>query len=143
MLDSRVYKSVVLELNNNNEEFITALDRVIRFAVNIIKNTEELREEIIDYNDIYQIFITDINYSFWIKISHGTVLYKKGINREASFRVKYTKDLLIKILKREMLGSEAYMKGKIKADGDLTQGLRFIKIFRLFIKYVNNSKKLY
>lgn len=143
MLDSRVYKSVVLELNNNNEEFITALERVIRFAVNIIKNTEELREEIIDYNDIYQIFITDINYSFWIKISHGTVLYKKGINREASFRVKYTKDLLIKILKREMLGSEAYMKGKIKADGDLTQGLRFIKIFRLFIKYVNNSKKLY
>jgi putative sterol carrier protein len=142
MLDSKGFRLIVHDLENNDEAFITALDRVIKLAVSIIKNTEELREEIIDYNDIYQILITDINFNFWIKISNGLILYKKGTNREASFQVKYTKDIFLKIFKREILGTDAYMKGKIKVDGDLTQGLRFIKIFRIFIKYVNNGIKI-
>ena len=141
MLDSKGFRSEIHDLVNNNEEFITALDRIIRLGVSIIKNTEELREEIIDYDDIYQISITDINYHFWFKVSNGTIMYKKGINRGASFRVKYKKDIFIKILKREMNGTDAYMKGKIKVDGDLTQGLRFIKLFRIFIKYINNGIK--
>ncbi len=141
MLDSKGFRSVVHDLENNTEEFITALDRIIRHGVSIIKNTGELREEIIDYDDIYQILITDINFNFWFKVSNGTIMYKKGINRGASFRVRYRKDIFIKILKREIYGTDAYMKGKIKVDGDLTQGLRFIKLFRMFIKYINNGIK--
>ena len=141
MLDSKGFRSVIHDLENNTEEFITALDRIIKLGVSIIKTTEELREEIIDYDDIYQISITDINYHFWFKVSNGTIMYKKGINRGDSFRVKYKKDIFIKILKREMNGTDAYMKGKIKVDGDLTQGLRFIKLFRIFIKYINNGIK--
>ncbi|MFW9881944.1 MAG: SCP2 sterol-binding domain-containing protein [Candidatus Thorarchaeota archaeon] len=141
MLKSKYFRSVVLNLENNTEEFITALEGIIRFGVNIIKNTEELREEILDFDDIYQISITDINYHFWFKILNGTILYKRGVNREATFSIKYKKDLFIKILKREMLGTDAYMKGKIQVDGDLTQGLRFIKLFRIFIKYINNGIK--
>jgi len=141
MLDSKGFISVIHDLENNTEEFITALDRIISFGVSIIKNTGELREEIIDYDDIYQILITDINFNFWFKVSNGTIMYKKGINRGASFRVRYRKDIFIKILKREMYGTDAYMKGKIKVDGDLTQGLRFIKLFRFFIKYINNGIK--
>ena len=142
MLDSKGFRSVIHDLESNNEEFITALNRFIMLAVSIIKNTEDIREEIIDYDDIYQILITDLNFNFWIKISNGTILYKKGINREASFRVKYKKDIFIKILKREMSGTDAYMKGKIKVDGNLTQGLRFIKLFRLLLKFINNGVKI-
>ncbi|MFX1293018.1 MAG: SCP2 sterol-binding domain-containing protein [Promethearchaeota archaeon] len=141
ILDSKGFRSVVLNLENNSEEFITTLERIIRLGVSIIKNTDELREEIIDYDDIYQISIMDINYHFWFKVSNGTILYKKGINRGATFRVKYKKDIFIKILKREMQGTDAYMKGKIQVDGDLTQGLRFIKLFRMFVKYINNGIK--
>lgn len=141
MLDSKGFRSGIHDLENSNEEFITSLDRIIRLGVSIIKNTEELREEIIDYDDIYQISITDMNYHFWFKVSNGTITYKKGVNRAASFRVKYKKDTFIKILKREMQGTDAYMKGKIQVDGDLTQGLRFIKLFRIFIKYINNGIK--
>ncbi len=139
MLDSKSFNSVLHELENNNEEFITALDRVISFAVNLVKNTEELREEIIDYEDTYQISLTDINFNFWFKVSKGSIMYKKGINRSATFKVRYTKDIFIKILKRDMEGTDAYMKGKIKIDGNLSEGLRFIKIFRLFIKYIENG----
>ena len=142
MLDSKGFRSVIHDLESNNEEFITALNRFIMLGVSIIKNTEEIREEIIDYNDIYQILITDLNFNFWIKVSNGTILYKKGINREASFRVKYKKDIFIKILKREMSGADAFMKGKIKVDGNLTQGLRFIKLFRLLLKFINNGVKI-
>ena len=141
MLDSKSFRSVVHDLENNDEEFITALDRIISFAVNLVKNTEELREEIIDYDDIYQVLLTDINFNFWLKVSNGSIMYKKGINRSATFKVRYTKDIFIKIFKREMAGTDAYMKGKIKVDGNLSDGLRFIKMFRLFIQYVENGKR--
>lgn len=142
MLDSKSFSSVLHDLGKTDEEFITALDRIISFWVNLVRNTEELKEEIIDYNDIYQILLTDINFNFWFKVSNGSIIYKKGINRSATFRVKYTKDIFIKILKREMEGTDAFMKGKIKVDGNLGEGLRFTKIFRLFIKYIENGIKI-
>ena len=139
MLDSKNFKSVIYNLENNNEEFVSALDRVIRFGVNIVNNIEELRKEILDYDEIYQIFITDSNFNFWIKVSNGTLLYKKGINRKSSFRVRYKKKIFINILKHKMYGTDAFMRGKVKIDGTLTQGLKFIKLFRLFIKYMENG----
>jgi len=139
MLDSKHFNSVINKLENQDEEFIIALDKIIKLGVDVVKNSEEIREEIIDYNDIYQIFITDLNFNFWLKVSKGSIIYKKGINRSASFRIKYTKDLMIKILKRETSGTDAYMKGIIKVDGDLTQGLRFTKLFRIVFNYISNG----
>jgi len=141
MLNSKSFSSVIHDLENQDGEFIGVLDKVIKFAVSTIRNTEELQEEIVDYDDVYQIILTDINFNFWLKISNGSIIYKKGINRSASFRVKYTKDILVKILKREMYGTDAFMKGIIKVDGDLSQGLRFIKLFRMFLEYLNNGFK--
>ncbi len=141
MLNSKSYNYVIHYLENYDGEFIAVLDKIIKFAVDKFKITEELREEIIEYDDIYQIIITDINFNFWLNVSNGSIIYKKGINRSASFRIRYTKDIFVKILKREMYGTDAYMKGIIKVDGDLSQGLRFIKLFRLFIKYLNNGFK--
>jgi putative sterol carrier protein len=139
MLDSKHFNSVINKLENQDEEFKIALDKIIKLGVEVVKNTEEIREEISGYNDIYQIFITDLNFNFWLKVSKGSIIYKKGINRSASFRVKYTKDLMIKILKRETSGTDAFMRGIIKVDGDLTQGLRFIKLFRIVFKYISNG----
>jgi len=141
MLDSKKFNSIIHELENKEEEFIAILDKIIKMGVNFLQNTEELREEIMDYDYIYQILVSDINFKFWLKVSRGSIMYKRGINPNATFRVSYTKDIMIKILKREMYGSEAYMKGIIKVDGDLTQGLRYIKVFRLLLKYIKNNFK--
>ncbi|MFX1314722.1 MAG: SCP2 sterol-binding domain-containing protein [Promethearchaeota archaeon] len=141
MLDSKKFNSVIHELDNSDEKFIAILDKIIKLGVNFLQNTEELREEINDYDYTYQIFITDINFNYWLKVTKGSIIYKKGIHPKATFKVSYTKDILIKILKREMYGSEAYMKGIIKIDGDLTQGLRYIKVFRLLLKYIKNNFK--
>ncbi|MEE9379142.1 MAG: SCP2 sterol-binding domain-containing protein [Candidatus Lokiarchaeia archaeon] len=141
MLNSKSFNSVIHDLENHDGEFIALLDKIIKFVVTKFKSTQELREEIAEYDDIYQIILTDINFNFWLKLSKGSIYYKKGVNRSALFRVKYTKDIMVKILKREMYGTDAFMKGIIKVDGDLSQGLRFIKLFRLFLKYLNNGFK--
>ncbi|MFW9829625.1 MAG: SCP2 sterol-binding domain-containing protein [Candidatus Thorarchaeota archaeon] len=141
MLDSKSFNSVLVDLGNQDEEFKVALDQIIKFIVLKFNNTEELQEEIADYDSIYQIIIKDINFNFWLKISHGSIIYKKGINKDAAFKVKYTKDILIKILKRELYGTDAYMKALIQVDGNLSDGLRYIKLFRLFMKYLNNGFK--
>ncbi len=141
MLNSKSFNSFLTDLVNRDEELSAILDKFIKFVVNKFINTKDLREEIKDYNDIYQITITDLNFSFWLKVSNNSVIYKKGFNRKASFKVKYTKDILIKILKREMHGTDAFMRGLIKVDGDLSQGLRFIKLFRLLLLYLDNSFK--
>ncbi len=141
MLDSKQFNSVLNNLETYDEEFVEVLDKIIKLGVSVARNTEELREEIMDYDDVYQIYITDLNFNFWLKISKGSIVYKKGINRSASFRVKYTKDLIIKILKRETSGTDAFMKGLIKVDGDLAEGIRFTKLFRLFFKYITQSFK--
>ncbi len=82
MIDTKSFRSVLNDLETNNEEFITALDRIISFGVNLVKNTEELKEEIMDYDDIYQILLTDINFNFWLKVSNGSIIYKKGLIEE-------------------------------------------------------------
>ncbi|MFX1420496.1 MAG: SCP2 sterol-binding domain-containing protein [Promethearchaeota archaeon] len=141
MLNSKSFNSVLNDLENHDGEFIDLLDKIIKFAVNKFTNTEDLREEIIEYDDIYQIIVTDIDFNFWLNVSNGSIIYKKGINRNASFKVNYTKEILVKILKREMYGTDAFMKGTIKVDGELSQGLRFIKLFRMFFEYLNNGFK--
>ena len=141
MLDSKKYELVIHQLDNKDEEFIAVLDKIIKMGVGLVQNTEELREEILDYDYICQILVKDINFNFWLKISHGNITYKRGINSNATFKVTYTKNILIKILKREIYGSEAYMKGLIKVDGNLTQGLRYTKLFRMLLKYLNNNGK--
>ncbi len=139
MLNSKGFSSVIHDLENYNEEFIAVFDKIIKFFVKIFKIAEELQEEIVEYDDLFQIIVSDINFNFWLSISNGSIVYKKGINRNASLRIIFTKDLLVRILKREISGTDAFMKGLIKADGDLSQGLRFTKLFRLFLKYLNNG----
>ncbi len=141
MLNSKSFNSALTDLVNRDEELIVILDKFIKFVVDKFINTEDLREEIIDYNDIYQITITDLNFSFWLNLSNNSMIYKKGFNRNTSFKIKYTKDILIKILKREVYGTDAFMRGLIKVDGDLSQGLRFIKLFRMFLLYLDNGFK--
>ncbi|MFW9819269.1 MAG: SCP2 sterol-binding domain-containing protein [Candidatus Thorarchaeota archaeon] len=139
MLNSKSLNSVLTNLENHDNELIVVLDKFIKFVIDKFMNTEDLREEIDEINHIYQIIVTDLNFNFWLKISNGSIIYRIGINQNAAFTVKYTKDILIKILKREMDGTDAFMKGLIKVDGDLSQGLRFIKLFRMFLVYLNNG----
>ncbi len=133
---------ILEELSKNGKKFEYILDKIIKAGVSIMNNTEELKEELIGFDDIYQTCIFDVNLSYWLEVSHGKLHYEKGVNPQALFKMVFSKDLFIKILKDEIGGADAFMKGKIKVEGSLSQGLRYIKLFRTFFKYLSKKNGL-
>ncbi|MFX0180674.1 MAG: SCP2 sterol-binding domain-containing protein [Candidatus Hodarchaeota archaeon] len=123
-------------LEKDSSQFAKVLDRIIKIGVKIFNSTEELQEELVGFDDIYQTYITDMDFNYWLKVANGKIEYKKGVNPDAPFKMNYTKDMVVKILKREISGTDAFMRGEINVEGSLTQGLRYIKLFRTFFKYV-------
>lgn len=126
-------------LEKDASQFVRVLDRIIKMGVKIFNSTEELQEELLGFDDIYQTYITDMDFNYWLKVTNGKIEYKRGVNPDAPFKMNYTKDMIVKILKREISGTDAFMRGEINVEGSLTQGLRYIKLFRTFFKYVQNK----
>ena len=135
MSDHNPIISILENLESNGVKFEYALDKIITGVVKIMNNTEELKEELIGYDDIYQTYVNDADFNYWLEVSNGRLSYEKGVNPQALFKINLTKDLIIKILRKEISGTEVFMKGKIKVEGSLSQGLRYIKLFRIFEKY--------
>lgn len=135
--------SILESLESNGVKFEYVLDKIIKGVVKIMNYTEELKEELMGYDDIYQTYVTDADFNYWLEVSDGRLYYEKGVNPQALFTINLTKDLIIKIFREDESGTDAFMKGKIKVEGSLSQGLRYIKLFRIFEKYLrkrNGSK---
>ncbi len=143
MSDHNPIISILENLESNGVKFEYVLDKIIKGVVKIMNNTEELKEELMGYDDIYQTYVVDADFNYWLEVSDGRLYYEKGVHPQALFKITLTKELIIKILKEDLSGTDAFMKGKIKVEGSLSQGLRYIKVFRIFEKYLrkrNGSK---
>ena len=131
--------SILRNLNKDSPKFEYVLDKIIKVVVKIMNNTEELKEELVGFDDIYQTSVVDANFDYWLEVSDGKLSYEKGINSKALFKINIDKDIIIQILKNKVSGTDAFMKGKINVEGSLSQGLRYIKLFRIFIKYLRKK----
>ena len=143
MSDRNPITAILENLEKNGAKFEYVLDKIIKGVVKIMNDTKELKEELMGYDDIYQTYVIDADFNYWLEVSEGRLRYEKGVNSQALFTIIFTKDLIIKILREEISGTNAFMKGKIKVEGSLSQGLRYIKLFRIFEKYLrkkNGSK---
>jgi len=136
MLNKNALNSIFNGLLDDNEKFITVIDRIIRAGVNLINSTDELKEELIGFDGIYQTYIEDANFNYWFKVSENQLEYKIGEHPEAPFSCYFAKELFVKILSRELSGTEEFLKGRLRVDGDLSQGLKYVKFHRLFFKYL-------
>jgi len=139
MVNYEPLSSLISILEQEDDKFIPVLERIIKAGIKIVNNAEELREELSGYDDIYQTSILDVGYNYWLDVLEGKLIYKKGFNPEAKFKVSYTKELIINILKGKISGTDAFMKGQLRVEGDLSQGLHYVKIFRLFVKYLKKK----
>ena len=139
MTTNEPLETLIELLETDEQNFTSILERIIKVGVGIVNNTLELQEEISGYDDIYQTSILDVGYNYWLTLKRGKLEYGRGIHPKATLTVSYTKNLIIKILKKKLNGTDAFMKGKIRANGDLSQGLHYIKIFQLFIKYLEKK----
>ena len=142
MSDHNPFISILENLERNGAKFEYILDKIIKGVVKIMNDTEELTEELLGYDDIYQTYVVDSDFNYWLEVSNGRLRYEKGVNSQALFAINFTKELIIKILREEISGTEAFMKGKIKVEGSFTQGLRYIKLFRIFQKYLRRRNGL-
>ncbi|NVM16478.1 MAG: SCP2 sterol-binding domain-containing protein [Candidatus Lokiarchaeota archaeon] len=139
MPDQNPISSILKNLDANSSKFAYVLDKIIKAVVKIMNSTEELNEELIGFDDIYQTYVTDADFNYWLEVSEGKVCYEKGVNPKALFTINFDKDIIIQILKNEISGTDAFMKGKINIEGSLSQGLRYIKLFRIFVKYLRKK----
>ncbi len=136
MVGQNPINSILRNLDKESPKFEYVLDKIIKALVNIMNNTEELKEELIGFDDIYQTYVTDANFNYWLEVSDGKLSYGNNINPKALFKININKDIIIQILRNEVSGADAFMKGKINVEGSLSQGLRYIKLFRIFVKYL-------
>ena len=141
MLSTKSFDVILDKLINDDQEVIDNLDRFIRLGITLIHATEELREEIIDFDELYQFYFSDSSFYFWIKLSKGKVTYKKGYNENNSIRIYFTRDLILKIFKEEIGGTEAYMKGLLKIHGNLSHAFKIKKFLRELIEYLKEISK--
>ena len=131
--------SILENLDVDSPKFAYVLDKIIKAVVKIMNNAEELKEELIGFDDIYQTYVSDANFNYWLEVSDGKLLYEKGVNPKALFTINFDKDIIIQILKNKISGTDAFMKGKIRVEGSLSQGFRYIKLFRVFEKYLRKK----
>ena len=143
MTYSKTLNSILDELEAEDTEIITIFTRFLEFSINFIQNTQELREEILDFDNIYQFYVNDINFELWMKISKGTIIYKKGINDNADLRISFTKKLLLRLIKQDITITEAYMKGLLKMQGNISQVVKFRNLIRFYRKYVKKTSNFY
>ena len=141
MLATNSIDIIIDKLTNSDKDIVGILDKFIKSGINLIQNTEELLEEILDFNQVYQFHITDISFNFWIEVSNGKITYKNGINNNTSLRMYFTRELILKIFKGEIGGTEAYMKGLMKVNGNISHGFKIKNFLRLLIDYMREISK--
>lgn len=146
MVSKTVLNSIFKGALEDNEKFISITDRIIKAGVNLVNKTEELKEELMGYDGIYQTYIYDADFNYWFEVTEGQLLYEKGVHPNAPFSCFFSKELFLKILMRELSGADEFLKGRIRVDGNLSQGLKYVKFARTFFKYLqlkngNNNHK--
>jgi len=139
MVGQNLINSILRNLDKESTKFEYVLDKIIKALVNIMNNTEELKEELIGFDGIYQTYVTDANFNYWLEVSDGKLTYGNDINPKALFKININKGIIIQILKNEVSGADAFMKGKINVEGSLSQGIRYIKLFRIFVRYLKKK----
>ncbi|TFF87492.1 MAG: SCP2 sterol-binding domain-containing protein [Promethearchaeota archaeon] len=136
MMNKNTFNSVLKGVLEDNEKFASVIDRIIKAGVKLINSTEELKEELIGFEGIYQTYIEDANLNYWFKVSENQLEYQTGEHPEAPFKCYFKKQLFLKIMMRELSGTEEFLKGRLRVDGDLSQGLKYVKFHRLFFQYI-------
>ena len=142
MVYSKTFSAIINELETKNIEDIPLLGKFIQFGINLVQSTEELKEELLDYDNIYQVHVNDIDLDFWFKIYKGSFTYRKGINDNSTLKIIFTRQLMLKIIKGEITFTEAYLKGLIEMHGNLSQAVKIRNLINFYVRYLKKTFNL-
>ena len=137
--------TLLSKLEKDNTQFLSMLDKFIKFNIALVESTEEIREELIHLNKVYQFIIHEDNEilnNFWIEIVEEKIVYQQGINEKANVRLKIAKNVLIRAIKREISLSDYYMRGLIEIDGDMYDIIKLRNVLKYLFDYLTYKYNL-
>jgi hypothetical protein len=131
-------EGLIEEISTKDEKkFISITLKLMKALVHFFNKYPALQEEFLDYDEIYQISLKDINVHFWLQVSQGILSYQLGKNEKRSIVLKVSKDIFIKIVQGKLPGFDAYMKGYIVIEGQLRYALRFRNVINSLMRYLS------
>ncbi|MBY9018413.1 MAG: hypothetical protein KGD66_06230 [Candidatus Lokiarchaeota archaeon] len=147
MIDTKVIDLVLNALETSEDKFRSSLDKFIKVGIKITNDSEEIMDELQLYEDlIFHLYITDLDLNIWIKSINGVLSYNNNLYEIIPENVHalhsfLSKTTIAKILRQEMTVAEAYLKGFIQLEGELSDAIISKNILSLFFSYINYFMK--
>ncbi len=139
MIDSNTILMILHSLESPKTSFKSTIDKFIKIAIKIATDSEDFKDELKLYDDIiYHIYIYDIDYNIWIKKKGTSLSFNNSFYEENSENVEIlhcilTKNLTRKILIRKVQLSDAFMRGLIKINGNLSDAIHARNLWKIFL----------
>ncbi|MHA1194927.1 MAG: hypothetical protein ACTSRH_01980 [Promethearchaeota archaeon] len=145
MIGASLINSIINMLEGSKESFKPQMDKFFKNIIKILNNIKDFKDELKLYDDfIIHVYIKDLDFNLWIKMIGGSLNYHSNYyepNPDNLRVVHYilTSDLISKILMREMTASEAYFKGLLEFEGEMSDVLISRNLLNLFFKLLDLS----
>ncbi len=139
MIDSNTILMILNSLESPKSSFKATIDKFIKVAIKIANESEDLIDELELYDDIIcHIYIYDIDYNIWIKKKGTSLSFNNSIYEENSENVDVlhfllSKNLMKKILMRKVQVPDAFMRGLIKINGNLSSAIHARNLWKTFL----------
>jgi len=139
MIDSNTILMILNSLESPKNSFKSTIDKFVKIAIKIATDSEDFKDELKLYDDIiYHIYIYDIDYNIWIKKKGTSLSFNNSFYEENSENVEIlhcilTKNITRKILIRKVQLSDAFMRGLIKINGNLSDAIHARNLWKLFL----------
>jgi hypothetical protein len=126
-------------LESPKSSFKATVDKFIKVALKIASESEDVKDELELYdNIIYHIYIYDIDHNIWIKKKGTSLSFNNSCYEENSENVEIlhcilTSNIMRKILIRKMQVADAFMRGLIEINGNLSSAIHARNIWNIFL----------
>ena len=143
MIDSNTILLILNSLESPKASFKATVDKFIKVAIKIARDSEDVKDELELYDDIiYHIYIYDIDYNIWIKkkgtsLSFNNSCYEENPENVEILHFLLTKNIIRKILIRKVQASDAFMRGLIKINGNLSDAIHARNLWKLFLACID------
>ena len=130
---------IINSLESPRTSFKATLDKFIKEAIKIANVSEDFKDELELYDDIiYHLYIYDIDYNIWIKKKGTSLSFNNSFYEENSENIDIlhcilTRSIMRKILIRKMQASDAYMRGLIEINGNLSDAVHARNLWKTFL----------
>ncbi|MBY9010352.1 MAG: hypothetical protein KGD74_10855 [Candidatus Lokiarchaeota archaeon] len=139
MIDSNAILMILNSLESPKNSFKATIDKFIKVAIKIANESEDMKDDLELYDDIiYHIYIYDIDYNIWIKKKGTSLSFNSSFYEENSENVNIlhcilTKNIMRQILIRKVQVPDAFMRGLIKINGNLSDAIHARNLWKLFL----------